>query len=51
MFTPKPPKIAMSQVMNPTFKKIFDIALGGMERFPGLIIWFAVLIALLLLAG
>ena len=41
----------MSQVMNPTFKKIFDIALGGMERFPGLIIWFAVLIALLLLAG
>ena len=48
---PKPPKIAMSQVMNPTFKKIFDIALGGMERFPGLIIWFAVLIALLLLAG
>jgi molybdopterin-containing oxidoreductase family membrane subunit len=41
----------MSQVMNPTFKKIFDIALSGMERFPGLIIWFAVLIALLLLAG
>ena len=51
MFTPKPPKSAMSQVMNPTIKKSFDTAIDGMERFPRLIIWFAVLFALLLLAG
>jgi len=37
--------------MNPTIKKSFDISVDGMERFPRLIIWFAVLIALLLLAG
>ena len=41
----------MSQMMNPTIKKSFDITLGGIERFPGLIIYFAVLFALLLLAG
>jgi len=41
----------MSQVMNPTIKKSFDIALDGIESFPRLIIWFAVLFALLLLAG
>jgi molybdopterin-containing oxidoreductase family membrane subunit len=41
----------MSQVINPTIKKNFDIALDGLERFPRLIIWFAVLCALLLLAG
>jgi len=51
MFTPKPPKSAMGQVMNPTIKKSFDLALDGLERFPRLIIWFAVLFALLLLAG
>jgi len=51
MFTRKPPKTAMSHEMNPTIKKKFDIALDSMERFPGLIIWFAVFIALLLLAG
>jgi len=51
MFTPKPPKTAMSHVMNPTIKKGFDTALDGMQRFPRLIIWFAVFFALLLLAG
>jgi molybdopterin-containing oxidoreductase family membrane subunit len=51
MFTRKPPKTAMSQMMNPTIKKSFDIALDGLERFPRLIIWFAVFFALLLLAG
>lgn len=37
--------------MNPRIKKSFDIALDGIERFPRLIIWFAVLSAMLLLAG
>jgi molybdopterin-containing oxidoreductase family membrane subunit len=41
----------MSQVMNPTIRKSFDSAIVGMERLPRLIIWFAVLCALLLLAG
>ena len=37
--------------MNPTIKKSFAIAVDGMERIPSLIIWFAVLLAMLLLAG
>ena len=41
----------MSHVMNPTIKKSFEIVLDGMERFPRLIIWFAVFFAMLLLAG
>ena len=51
MSTPKPPKTAMSQMINPTIKKSFDHALDGLERFPRLLIWLGVLFALLLLAG
>jgi len=36
--------------MDRTIKTSFDIALDGIERFPRLIIWFAVLFALILLA-